>query len=349
MLDTDSKILSDFKDNLFSSSIFIKELILINTVLIVTAFLVFVTVERFLIFLFVLIVVNVFAVYLIGRRRNRELDEIKAIINNIRKNKYQNEEEIKLDNHLLALQKAIKKMFIKTKDDIDYLQRLQKMRSQFLANVSHELRTPIFAIQGYIETLLNGAVNDKEVNIHFLEKANQHTINLSNLLNDLIDISMIESGEMRMNYGYFNVNELFGKIVQDQKQIADEKKIKLVYHKADDDLSLFGDKDKIKQVMVNLLQNALKYTETGSVEVSVIPNGKTVTIKVKDTGIGIEEKYLDRIFERFYRVDKARSRSVGGTGLGLAIVKHIVEAHGSKVDVKSKLDEGSEFSFQLKK
>jgi two-component system phosphate regulon sensor histidine kinase PhoR len=287
--------------------------------------------------------------YLLGRKRNRELDEIRAIINNIRKNKYQTEEEIRLDQNLSALQKAIKKMFIKTKNDIDYLQRLQKMRSQFLANVSHELRTPIFAIQGFIETLLNGAINDKKVNLHFLKKANHHTINLSNLLNDLIDISMIESGEMRMNYGYFNINELLNNITSEQKNLADEKHIDLVFSPADNQLQLFGDKDKIKQVMVNLLQNAIKYTEKGSVEISVEENDRSAAVIVKDTGIGIPEKYLDRIFERFYRVDKARSKSVGGTGLGLAIVKHIVEAHGSKVFVKSAINVGSEFSFRLKK
>ncbi|MCW9095140.1 MAG: cell wall metabolism sensor histidine kinase WalK, partial [Ignavibacteriaceae bacterium] len=131
-----------------------------------------------------ILAIDISALYLIGRRRNKELDDIKTIINNIRKNKYNSEEEIQLGSNLLSLQKAIKKMFKKEKTDIEYLQRLQKVRSQFLANVSHELRTPIFNIQGYIETLLNGAVNDKNVNIHFLEKANQNTISLSNLLND---------------------------------------------------------------------------------------------------------------------------------------------------------------------
>lgn len=306
-------------------------------------------IERLFIFIAILLASDIFIMYLLGRKRNKELDEIKAIINNIRKNKYQTEEEINLDPHLLSLQKAIKKMFIKTKNDIDYLQRLQKMRSQFLANVSHELRTPIFAIQGFIETLLSGAINDKKVNMHFLKKANHHTINLSNLLNDLIDISMIESGEMRMNYGYFDVSALLEGIVNEQKNIANEKGIKLIFHSFNDEMQLFGDKDKIKQVIVNLLQNAIKYSEKGSVEVSVEEAERTASIKVKDTGIGIQEKYLDRIFERFYRVDKARSKLVGGTGLGLAIVKHIVEAHGSKILVKSTVDKGSEFSFQLKK
>lgn len=349
MLDTDSKIQSDLKNNFLSSLVFIRELFVINALLIIPAIFLIEAFEKLIVFIPILLALNIVLMYLLGRKRNRELNEIKAIVNNIRKNKYQTEEEIVLDSNLLALQKAIKKMFIKTKNDIDHLQRLQKMRSQFLANVSHELRTPIFAIQGFIETLLSGAINDKKVNMHFLKKANHYTINLSSLLNDLIDISMIESGEMRMNYGYFNINELLSSITNEQKNLADEKHIDLIFHPANNELQLFGDKDKIKQVMVNLLQNAIKYTEKGSVEVSVEESDRTATVIVKDTGIGIHEKYLDRIFERFYRVDKARSKSVGGTGLGLAIVKHIVEAHGYKVIVKSAVDEGSEFAFQLKK
>ena len=296
-----------------------------------------------------LLIVDIFALYLIGRRRNKELDEIKTIINDIRKNKYNSEEEIQLGSNLLSLQKAIKKMFKKEKSDIEYLQRLQKMRSQFLANVSHELRTPIFAIQGYIETLLNGAVNDKNVNMHFLEKANQNTISLSNLLNDLIDISMIESGEMRMSYRYFKVNDLINQVVQESRKIAEDKNLELNYLPAGDNLEVFGDKDKLRQVLINLILNSIKYTEKGKIEVLVEEENKHAKIIVRDTGIGIPENYLDRIFERFFRIDKARSRSQGGTGLGLAIVKHIIEAHNSKVNVSSTVGEGSEFSFLLKK
>jgi two-component system, OmpR family, phosphate regulon sensor histidine kinase PhoR len=296
-----------------------------------------------------MIIIDIFSLFLIGKRRNKELDEIKTIINNIRKSKYNSEEEIQLGSNLFALENAIKKMFKKEKSDIDYLQRLQKMRSQFLANVSHELRTPIFAIQGYIETLLNGALHDQKVNVHFLEKANQHTVSLSNLLNDLIDISMIESGEMRMSYRYFKINDLIQQVIHENKIIAEEKKLTLNYIPARDDLEVFGDKEKLKQVMVNLILNAIKYTETGKVEVLVEEDQKNAKVIIRDTGIGIPENYQDRIFERFFRVDKARSRSQGGTGLGLAIVKHIVEAHNSKINVSSKLDEGSEFSFSLKK
>ncbi|MCL5028215.1 MAG: ATP-binding protein [Bacteroidetes bacterium] len=254
-----------------------------------------------------------------------------------------------MSNNLSNLQEDIKLMFEKTKSDIEDLTRLQKVRSEFLANVSHELRTPIFAIQGYIETLLNGAVNDESVNKYFLEKANQHTLNLNNLLNDLIDISMIESGEMRMSFRYFKIDEYLKNLVNEFIPNVKEKNLDLIYNPVNSNLQLFGDKERLRQVMVNLIQNAVKYTEKGKIEIKVEEEQKFARIIVKDSGIGIPQEDLSRIFERFYRVDKARSRAIGGTGLGLAIVKHIIEAHGSKVEVESQIDVGSQFSFRLKK
>lgn len=284
-----------------------------------------------------------------GKGRNKELGQIKVIINNITTNKYSSTDEIVLTKNLDSLEKEIKQMYQKSKNDIEYLNKLQKMRSQFIANVSHELRTPIFTIQGYIETLLEGAIDDTNVNKKFLRKANQHTIALSNLLNDLIDLSMIESGELRMSYRYFNVNKYLGGIVEEIVPLVEENDLEIIYHPARDDLEILGDKEKLKQVFVNIIQNAIKYTKKGSVEVFVEEDKKSVKFIVKDTGIGIPEKSVGRIFERFYRVDKTRSRSVGGTGLGLAIVKHILEAHNSTIEVKSVLNKGSEFSFELNK
>lgn len=285
----------------------------------------------------------------IGKKRNAEVEEIKKIIGGIRKNELQDSSQIKLGKYLLNLEDEIKEMFIKYKTDIEYLKKLERIRTEFLGNVSHELRNPIFAIQGYIETLRDGAIDDPKVNKHFLEKATEHTINLSNLLNDLIDISMIESGEMRLSYRYFEVNEFLQPIVNQLKSLSDEKHLELTYHSCRANLKLFGDKNKLKQALDNLITNAIKYTEKGKVEILVEEDHKFGRIIVRDTGIGIPEEDLSRIFERFYRVDKARSREVGGTGLGLAIVKHIVEAHSSKISVTSKVGEGSEFSFTLKK
>jgi len=349
VLDTDSNTTNKSLSYLASSLVYYREFLFFNVLFILLILLLTGDISLLPVLIISILIIDISALYLIGRRRNKELDEIKTIINNIRKNKYNSEEEIQLGSNLLSLQKAIKKMFKKEKSDIEYLQRLQKMRSQFLANVSHELRTPIFAIQGYIETLLNGAINDKNVNMHFLEKANQNTISLSNLLNDLIDISMIESGEMRMSYRYFKINELINQVVQENKQIAKDKNLELNHIPTRDDLEVFGDKDKLRQVLVNLILNAVKYTEKGKIEVIAEEVNRHVKVVVRDTGIGIDENYIERIFERFFRIDKARSRSQGGTGLGLAIVKHIIEAHNSKVTVSSKVGEGSEFSFLLKK
>jgi two-component system phosphate regulon sensor histidine kinase PhoR len=297
----------------------------------------------------ILLILNIIYFFQIGKKRNIEVNAIKEIIAGIRKNEFQDSSEIKLGNHLISLEDEIKEMFIKNKSDIEYLKKLERVRTEFLGNVSHELRNPIFAIQGYIETLRDGAIDDPKVNKHFLEKATEHTINLSNLLNDLIDISMIESGEMRLSYRYFDVNEYLQNIVNQFKPLAESKQVELNYQPCRENLKLFGDKNKLRQALDNLITNAVKYTEKGKVEIFVEEDKKFGRIIIRDTGIGIPGEDLSRIFERFYRVDKARSREVGGTGLGLAIVKHIIEAHGSKIMVKSKLGEGSEFSFTLKK
>jgi len=297
----------------------------------------------------IILILSVIYFHHVGKKRNIEIDKIKNIIGGIRRNELHDSSEIKLGKYLQNLEDEIKEMFIKNKTDIEYLKKLERIRTEFLGNVSHELRNPIFAIQGYIETLRDGAIDDPKVNKHFLEKATEHTINLSNLLNDLIDISMIESGEMRLSYRYFEVNDFLQPIVNQLKSLTDEKHLELTYHPCRPNLKLFGDKMKLKQALDNLITNAIKYTETGKVEVLVEEDKKFGKIIVRDTGIGIPEEDISRIFERFYRVDKARSREVGGTGLGLAIVKHIIEAHGSKISVKSKVSEGSEFSFTLKK
>lgn len=340
---------NEIKSNISSALVYFREFILFLVLIIIIIFLIIEKLSLSIPLILLLLLVGIIILNLIGRKRIKEIDEIKNIVASIRQSKYQSSDEIVLTKHLSALENEIKEMFEKAKSDIEYLERLQRMRSQFLANVSHELRTPIFSIQGYLETLLNGAMDDPRVNKHFLQKANQNTVNLSNLLNDLIDISMIESGEMRMSYRYFDINIFIQSIISEFIPIAEEKNIKLIFNPAKEGLQVFGDKDKLRQVFVNLLQNAIKYTDDGNIEVLLEEDKKFVNITVKDTGIGIPEEDLNRVFERFYRVDKARSRAVGGTGLGLAIVKHIIEAHNSKIIVQSRLGEGSTFSFKLKK
>jgi two-component system phosphate regulon sensor histidine kinase PhoR len=257
---------------------------------------------------------------------------------------------------LRSLAKAINEIGEKQARDFAAMQKLERVRSEFLANVSHELRTPIFAVQGFLETLLDGAVDDPKVNRDFLERAQAQAGRLNALLSDLIDISRIESGEMRMSFRMFDIQPFLRDQVTEMQGIAAGKKIELYFtgnilpHY---EVSVFGDKERIKQVIVNLIDNAIKYTNTGgSVKIELLnqtPTENQVTIKVHDSGIGIPSEHLPRLFERFYRVDKDRSRSTpGGTGLGLAICKHIVEAHKGKIWVESEPGKGSTFSFTLR-
>jgi two-component system phosphate regulon sensor histidine kinase PhoR len=302
--------------------------------------------------LFVVAVIIVFDVIIlnsIGYKRRKEIEEIKSLVKSIRKNKILNEEEIRLSKSLKELEGNVKAMFRRTQRDLQNVEKLAQARSDFLGYVSHELRTPIFTIQGYLETLLNGAINDPKVNKVFLEKAMRHSSNLNTLLNDLIDISMIESGLMSLSYRYFNLYNFLKDIIAEVKQFENSKNIDIILGDFDTEISVYGDKDKLKQVMINLLSNALKYTNEGSVQVIVFDKNKTVTIKVKDTGIGIPHNEINRIFERFYRTERERTSIIPGTGLGLAIVKHIIEAHDSTVIVNSEINKGSEFSFKLQK
>lgn len=300
-------------------------------------------------FLLIVITLLLMSIIILNDKRKNELNEIKEVIKKIRSNQIKNLNEIKLSNSLKNLEEEIVLTLNSWNNIIENLKKLEQVRTEFLGNVSHELRTPIFTIQGYLETLLDGAIDDENVNRIFLKKAMNHTNNLNTLLNDLIDISMIESGQMRMSFRYFNIHEFLKNFINDYKQQAETKGLKLFLHSFNEKLELFGDKNRLKQVMNNLITNAIKYTEKGSVEIGVIEEGNNAIIYVQDTGIGISQEDLPRIFERFYRVDKDRSRELGGTGLGLAIVKHILEAHDSKIHVESKLNSGSKFYFRLKK
>jgi two-component system phosphate regulon sensor histidine kinase PhoR len=248
------------------------------------------------------------------------------------------------------LARAINDMAEKLSSDIAQLRKLERIRSEFLGNVSHELRTPIFSIQGFIETLLDGAVDDASVNRDFLEKAHRQAARLNDLLNDLIEISRIESGDMKMSFRYFDVAEFLSGIVAEMREPAARKSISVELAPGGTaGRRVFGDRDRLKQVMINLVDNAVKYTEPGGkVVCRAGVEGDRVVLSVEDSGCGIPAEHLERIFERFYRVDRDRSREVGGTGLGLAIVKHIVEAHGGSVSVSSTVGKGSTFSFELK-
>jgi two-component system, OmpR family, phosphate regulon sensor histidine kinase PhoR len=232
--------------------------------------------------------------------------------------------------------------------DLMRLKKLERFRSEFLGNVSHELRTPIFSIQGLLETLLNGAIDDPAVNRDFLMRALANTERLNRLLEDLIDISRVESGELKLKFRFFDVVPLVHTVIDELQEKAAQQKITLSWHAAAPALEAYADKERIRQVLVNLIDNALKYSGHGTaVTVSVREKNEVVEVTVNDTGIGIPAEHLPRIFERFYRIEKDRSRDAGGTGLGLAIAKHIVEAHHSTISVVSSLGKGTQFTFTL--
>jgi two-component system phosphate regulon sensor histidine kinase PhoR len=239
------------------------------------------------------------------------------------------------------------------KKEIDDLKKLEVYRKEFLGNVSHELKTPIFNIQGYILTLLDGAMDDTDVNRDYLEKTEKNIERMINIVQDLEIISQLEAGEIKLTPTSFEIVSLIREIFEMLEIKAQKRSIVFHFHDSIDDDSeilVFGDKEKIRQVLINLIENSIKYgNEGGRTKVSFYDMDENVLVEVSDNGIGIDAIHLPRLFERFYRVDKSRSRNQGGSGLGLAIVKHIIESHQQTVNVRSAPGVGSTFSFTLKK
>lgn len=236
------------------------------------------------------------------------------------------------------------------KEEIELLRENEKFRKEFLLNLSHELKTPIFAIQGYVDTLLNGALDKPEVNKKFLANTAKNVSRLVNLINDLDEISKLESGEQHLYKENFVIQDLVEDVFETLSINAEEKQIKCFIKKGCEvPLTVFADKEKIRQVLTNLVDNAIKYgKQNGIVEGSAYSiDGKRILIEISDNGAGITEEHLPRIFERFYRTDLARARKIGGSGLGLSICKHIIEAHGQTMHVRSKVNVGSSFGFTL--
>lgn len=237
------------------------------------------------------------------------------------------------------------------KREISQLKAAEEFRKDFLGNVSHELKTPIFNIQGYIETLLDGAMNDDEVKEKFLRKAASSAERLNILVNDLLDISKMESGSLRLNMKDFDVCELAKEVFESYSKPAAEKSIRLkIKEGCDEPFWVMADKDRIRQVLNNLIGNSIAYgNPNGTTTLGFYDMDDNYLIEVSDDGDGIEAEHLPRLFERFYRTDKSRSRNSGGTGLGLSIVKHIIEAHQQTINVRSKVGKGTTFGFTLKK
>jgi two-component system phosphate regulon sensor histidine kinase PhoR len=244
----------------------------------------------------------------------------------------------------------VERWALQREGEIELLRSNEKYRKEFLQNLAHELKTPIFAIQGYLDTLIDDGVDDPAILQKFLVKANRNVSRLVNLTNDLDEISKLESGEIPLHKENFVIQDLIREVYETLHIKSLEKNIRCQFKKGTEvGITVFADKEKVRQVLINLVDNALKYShDNGSLEASVYnTDGKRVLVEISDDGTGIAEEHLGRIFERFYRTDMARSRKIGGSGLGLAICKHIVEAHGQTIHVRSKLDVGTTIGFTL--
>lgn len=309
----------------------------------------------FLISMFFIALVVFFAVYLIVfySLNNFIFEKIKPIYKTIY-NISQTEGKLRSDledrDIIQDVQEDVMHWARKKTHEISQLKQLEKYRREFLGDVSHELKTPIFNIQGYILTLLDGGLEDESINHLYLEKAEKSVNRLISIINDLESISRLESGELQLEYHRFDIVKLVEEVFEEHDRLAHEHKIKLKLAHSQDKVYVSADRKRILEALSNLIVNSIKYgKEGGQTVVEFLNMGSSIVVEVADNGMGISDKDLPRIFERFFRTDKSRSREMGGTGLGLAIVKHIIEAHNQTINVQSKPDKGSSFAFTLRK
>jgi two-component system phosphate regulon sensor histidine kinase PhoR len=239
---------------------------------------------------------------------------------------------------------------IKRNEEIDLLKKNEQFRKEFLQNLSHEFKTPVFAIQGYVESLLDGGMNNPEINKRFLENTSRNVDRLSHLISDLDEISKLERGELVLIKSNFIIQEMIKEVFESLSLKGEEKNIRFSIKKGcESPLTVFGDKEKIRQVLINLFDNSIKYgKEGGNIVASIYKvDERHILTEISDEGTGITEKHLSRLFERFYRTEEGRSRDLTGSGLGLAICKHIIEAHGQTIHVRSTEGVGTTVGFTL--
>jgi two-component system phosphate regulon sensor histidine kinase PhoR len=258
----------------------------------------------------------------------------------------------RLDSPILeGVEKEVRQWAEAQQNEIETMKTLESYRKRFIGNVSHELKTPIFSIQGYIYTLIDGGLYDEQVNMKYLEKAASNIERLLTIVQDLEEISKLESEDLILDLQRFDIKALVKEIFKDLEVNAQPRHITLAFKEgADKSFNVMADREGIRRVLTNLILNSIKYgIENGVTKVSFYVMDKQILIEVSDNGIGIEEKHLKHLFDRFYRVDKSRSRESGGSGLGLSIVKHIIEAHNQTINVRSTPGKGSTFGFTLDK
>lgn len=234
--------------------------------------------------------------------------------------------------------------------EIEVLKNNENFRKEFLQNLSHEFKTPVFSIQGYVDTLLQGAIDNPEVNKRFLEKASKNVERLVNLISDLDEISRLERGELKLNKQVFVIQDVVREVFESLSWKAEQRNISFSIKKGcEDPIIVYADKDKIRQVISNLVDNSIKYGKYGGSTVASMYNtdDRNILVEISDDGMGIAEKNLDRVFERFFRTSEGRGREVTGSGLGLSICKHIIEAHRHSIHVRSKENIGTTIGFTL--
>lgn len=280
--------------------------------------------------------------------------KVKIIYKNIHELKIASEfeeDELARSTDLDKVTREVSEWATQNRNEIAELREREDFRREFIGNISHELKTPIFNIQGYLLTLLDGAIDDQEINRRYLKRANKSVDRMINIIEDLEVISALESDRVQINYEDFDLVELVEGVFELLEDRAQKKNIQLKTKKDNDrPIKVVADRSKIEQVLINLIGNAIKYgNKDGQVEVRFFDMDQHILTEVNDDGLGIPPEDVPRVFERFYRVDKSRSRDAGGTGLGLSIVKHIIEAHKQTINLRSSENKGSTFSFTLKK
>lgn len=281
--------------------------------------------------------------------------KIKLIYKNIRSTKVSAKESSKdIDlsiNYIDDVGQEVANWAAKRTEEIESLKAMETYRRNFMGDISHELKTPIFNIQGYIHTLLEGGLYDESINKTFLVRAANNVERLHTIVQDLEEISRLESGEMSLDFQSFSILDLTKEVIEDLEMMSKELNISLLLKEgANQSFKVKADREKIRRVLMNLVTNAIKYgKQDGHIKIGFYDMESYVLVEVADDGIGIDEKYLKRVFERFFRADKSRSRIQGGSGLGLSIVKHIIEAHQQTINLRSTIGLGSTFGFTLEK
>ncbi len=292
--------------------------------------------------------------YFLDRFIYRKIKLIYKLIHSVKVGRFQAERVLNpltAEDPFNEVQQEVREWIEKNQREIESIRLAEQYRREFLSNLSHEFKTPLFSIQGYVHTLLEGAMDDGEVRQHFLERTASGIDRLANLIADLEQISQLEGGQVQLDMETFDIYSLTRDVFEEMEFKANTRGIRFSIKKGcERPFYVVGDKERIRQVLVNLFDNSIKYgKEDGSTVVSFYDMGEHILIEVTDNGVGIAAEHIPRVFERFFRVDKSRSREQGGTGLGLAIVKHIVEAHGQTINVRSTLGVGSTFGFTLQK